>query len=96
MTWPTHRIQKYLKIKVSKDIFVSSFASKDTFYLFDRQAVMALIGYEQVPLQYIRKWPTPTQEIALFFHSSTRTSIACQKEKKRKEFESAACSVSVR
>ena len=45
---------------------------------------MALIGCERCgrtepPLKYIRKWP-PTQEIAL--HSSTRTLMGCQKEKK--------------
>ena len=42
---------------------------------------------QQLSLKYIKKWPL-TQEIALFFHSSTRTSMACQK--KRKNFEDSA------
>ena len=37
----------------------------------------------QTPLKYIKKWPPPTQEIALFLHGSTRTSMASQKEKKK-------------
>ena len=35
----------------------------------------------QTPLKYIKKWP-PAQQIALFLDSSTRTLMACQKEKK--------------
>ena len=46
--------------------------------------MMTLIGCKQCdrtepPLKYIKK--SPTQEIALFLYSSTRTSMACQKEK---------------
>ena len=47
---------------------------------------MALIGCNGAaapspPLKYIRKYRPPTQEIALFFHSNTRTSIADVKNK---------------
>ena len=46
--------------------------------------VMALIGCERCgrtkpPLKYIKKWP-PTQNITLFLHSSTRTSMTFKKK----------------
>ena len=49
---------------------------------------MASIGCERCgrtepPLKYIKNWP-PTQDIALFLYSSTRASMACQKENKKK------------
>ena len=37
------------------------------------QPVITLIGCKRDPLKYIKKWP-PTQDSALFFHYSTRTS----------------------
>ena len=37
-------------------------------------------GRTEPPIKYIKNLPTPKkQDIALFFHSSTRTSMACQK-----------------
>ena len=50
---------------------------------------MALIGCEQSgrtsPPKIHQKVVPPAQEIALFLHSCTRTSMACQKEKKSLE-----------
>ena len=50
--------------------------------------VMALIGCERCgrtePPKIDQKVGPPAQEIALFFYSSTRTSMTCQK--KRKQF----------
>ena len=40
------------------------------------------IHQKVTPLKYIKSAP-PTQEIALFFHGSTWTSMVCQKEKKK-------------
>ena len=50
--------------------------------------VMALIGCQRCgrsdPLPKMHeKMALPTQDIALFFHSSTRTSMTCQKDNKK-------------
>ena len=52
-------------------------------------------GRTESPIKYIKNLPTPKkQDIALFFHSSTRTSMA--RQKKFFELVVAACSASAR
>ena len=72
-----------VRIHDSYDNFFGSFI--DIFqYKHFSDAVMALTrcdrcGPAELPLKYIRKWPHPTQDIALFFRSSTRMSMVRQK-----------------
>ena len=62
------------------------FASSSTYCL--GEAVMALVGWNGAaapsPPTTHQKVALDTQEIALFLHSSTKTWMACQKEKKKK------------
>ena len=66
------------KTFISKKQIIKN-ATNDFLRQYSAWTVMALIGCERCgrtkpPLKYIKKWP-PTQDIALFLHSSTRTSM---------------------